>query len=98
MPDNNTRGYTRRPKKTKIVAVEDELGRLQPQALDLEAAVLGALLLEQNAFADVSETLSPESFYDKRNQLVFTAIRELALKQLPVDMLTVKEQLKKKES
>ena len=95
MPDNNTRGYTRRPKKTKIVAVEDELGRLQPQALDLEAAVLGALLLEQNAFADVSETLSPESFYDKRNQLVFTAIRELALKQLPVDMLTVKEQLKK---
>lgn len=86
--------YSKRGKNDATTLVEDELGRLQPQALDVESAVLGALLLDKNAFAEVSEILIPESFYDKRNQLVFTAIRDLALKQRPIDMLTVREQLK----
>lgn len=94
MPESTQKPRARRGKKERIVAVEDELGRLQPQALDLETAVLGALMLDRNAFAEVSETLKPESFYDKRNQLVFTAIRDLALRNLPIDMLTVREQLK----
>ena len=93
MQDTVKKNFNKRSKGSSTV-VEDELGRLQPQALDVETAVLGALLLDKNAFAEVSEILVPESFYDKRNQLVFTAIRDLALKQRPVDMLTVREQLK----
>lgn len=90
--ETKTRNTSRRK---KVQAVEDSLGRVQPQALDVEAAVLGALLLDKNAFAEVCEILVPESFYDRRNQLVYTAIRTLALKQQPVDMLTVKEELKR---
>ncbi len=88
------KAYTDR-KKTRLKTVEDSLGRLQPQALDLEEAVLGALLIDSNAFAEVCEVLEPESFYDKRNQWVYAAIRTLALKQQPVDTLTVMEELKK---
>lgn len=94
MPESQTKKYSSRSKKEKLISVEDELGRLQPQALDLEAAVLGALLLDQSAYAEIVSILKPESFYDKRNRLVFTAIRDLAIKQLPIDILTVKEQLK----
>ena len=76
MTDTVKKKYNKRTKNESPTKVEDELGRLQPQALDVENAVLGALLLDKNAFAEVSEILVPESFYDKRNQLVFTAISD----------------------
>ena len=74
-----------------------DYGRLQPQAVDLEEAVLGALMIEKDAFSQVSEILRPESFYEHRNQLIFKAISDLALKEKPVDILTVKEQLEKND-
>jgi replicative DNA helicase len=61
MPDIIKRN-TRRKKSDS--PVQDELGRLQPQAVDFEAAVLGAILIEQDAYSLVSELLKPESFYD----------------------------------
>lgn len=73
----------------------DELGHLQPQAINLEQAVLGALMIEKDAYSMVSEILRPESFYDHRNQLIFKAIQRLNIEQRPVDLLTVQEQLKK---
>jgi replicative DNA helicase len=74
-----------------------DYGRLQPQAVDLEEAVLGALMIEKDAFSQVSEILKPESFYEHRNQLIFKAISDLALKEKPIDILTVKEQLEKND-
>lgn len=91
MPTTQTKKTPRRSSEKAAAPRQDELGRLQPQAPELESAVLGALLLDGRAFADVSETLKPESFYDPRNALVFGAIRQLALAQQPIDMLTVKE-------
>ncbi|MGM9796541.1 MAG: replicative DNA helicase [Parabacteroides sp.] len=73
----------------------DVIGRLQPQAKELEEAVLGAIMLEKDAFSEVSELLKPESFYEHAHQLIFTAIRDLYIKQNPVDMITVTEQLKR---
>ena len=73
----------------------DVIGRLQPQAKELEEAVLGAIMLEKDAFSEVSELLKPESFYEHTHQLIFTAIRDLYIKQNPVDMITVTEQLKR---
>jgi replicative DNA helicase len=72
-----------------------EIGRIQPQARELEEAVLGALMLEKDAYSLVSDILKPDSFYDSIHQTIYRAIVNLASKQAPVDMLTVVEELKK---
>ena len=86
---------TRNSKSTKIQPVND-YGRIQPQAPELEEAVLGALMIEKDAYSLVSEILRPESFYERRHQLIYSAIVDLAVNQKPVDILTVKEQLSKR--
>ena len=68
---------------------------LQPQALDVERAVLGALMNDRDAYAVVCEILSPESFYEKRNQDIYSAIRDLSLAEKPVDVLTVTDELER---
>ncbi len=88
------RGGQRTPTHTKVnVPEEDAYGHVQPQALEFEEAVLGALMIEQDAYSLVSEILRPESFYDLRHQLIYEAIRTLNLRQKPVDILTVTEHL-----
>jgi replicative DNA helicase len=82
-----------RSKKTS--APTEETGRIQPQARELEEAVLGALMLEKEAFLTISDFLRSESFYDKSHEIIFTAIRDLAIQQKPIDVLTVSEQLRK---
>lgn len=71
----------------------DNYGRLQPQDLALEKAIIGGLLLEKDAYAQISEILAPEVFYDKRHQTIYEAIQKLNLEEKPVDLLTVTEQL-----
>ena len=73
----------------------NDYGRIPPQATDLEEAVLGALMIEKDAYSLVSEILRPQSFYEHRHQLLFTAITNLALKQQPIDLLTVKNELER---
>ena len=89
--NNNQNRRTRRPS----APVDNTYAHLQPQALDVERAVLGALMIDKDAYAVVCEMLSPESFYEPRNQMVYTAIRDLELAERPVDVLTVAEQLAK---
>ncbi len=92
-----TSSTTGKGKKQSVKVVEvpqvDAFGHKQPQQLDFEAAVLGALLIEQDAYFRVSGFLKPEVFYDHRHQLIYEAIRSLSLSQRPVDMLTVPEYL-----
>ena len=73
--------------------IDNNYTHLQPQALEVERAVLGALLIDKDAYAVVCEMLFPESFYEPRNQLIYTAIRDLSIEEKPVDLLTVTEQL-----
>ena len=68
---------------------------LQPQALEVERAVLGALMNDRDAYAVVCEILSPESFYEQRNQLIYSDIRDLSLAEKPVDVLTVTDELER---
>lgn len=56
--------------------------------------VLGALMIEKDAYPQVSEILRPESFYEHRHQLIYAAITDLAIQQKPIDILTVAEQLR----
>ena len=87
----------RRPavKVVEKTVVAPEVGKLPPQAKELEEAVLGALLLEKDAYSVVSEILKPESFYDSSHQLIYNAVRALILQMKPVDVLTVIEELKR---
>ena len=85
------------PKKknnTVIKVGPSELGKLPPQAPELEASVLGALMIEKDAYATVADLLRPESFYSDQNRMVFEAIRELAGKDQPIDILSVAEKMK----
>ena len=75
--------------------VDNTYGHLPPQALEVENAVLGALMIDKDAYAIVCELLYPESFYDPRHQMIYTAIRDLNMEEKPVDVLTVTERLAK---
>jgi replicative DNA helicase len=72
-------------------------GKVPPQAKDLEEAVLGAVMLEKNAFDAVIEILKPECFYVDANQLIYKAMQGLAQKNQPIDILTVVEELRSRE-
>ena len=86
---------TNRTRSAKQKQVDAALGHLPPQAVDVEKAVLGSLLIDRDAFTVVSEILHPETFYDPRHQKIYRAIQTLSLNELPVDMLTVEEELKR---
>ena len=83
------------PEKRNIRPIDNSYGHLQPQALDMEQAVLGALMIDKDAFSIVSEILRPETFYEPRNQKIYQAIQTLNMSERPVDIMTVTEQLKK---
>ncbi|CAN5744267.1 replicative DNA helicase [soil metagenome] len=70
------------------------LGKLPPQALELEEAVLGALMLEKDALTTVIDILKPQSFYKDAHQRVFRAIVALFDKSEPIDILTVTTELR----
>jgi replicative DNA helicase len=72
-------------------------GKVPPQAKDLEEAVLGAIMLEKNAFDAVVEILKPECFYVEAHQRIFRAMQGLTNKSQPIDILTVAEELRSKE-
>lgn len=90
----------RKSKSTKIVEVPqvDSFGHKQPQNIEMECAVLGALMVDQDAYALISELLRPESFYDKRHQKIYQAIQALSAEQHPVDIMTVLDKLETMES
>lgn len=95
MAGETNRARTPRQTKRTSPASLSEDGRLQPQALELEEAVIGACMIERDAFGMISDYLKPESFYDTKHQKIFAAIRDLAAENNPVDILTVTEQLRK---
>ena len=71
-----------------------EHGKIPPQAVDLEEAVLGALMLEKDAVSAVIDILSPKVFYKDAHRRIFTAIASLFGKSDPIDILTVTNELK----
>ncbi len=82
-------------KYTKKAIVPAEIaGRLVPRAVEIEAAVLGALMLEKDAYTEVSDLLKPESFYEPKHAKIYEAIQSLGLAQEPIDMMTVTNRLR----
>ena len=83
------------PERKTKTPIDPKYGHLQPQATDLERVVLGALMIDKDAFSIVSELLRPETFYEPRNEKVYRAIQTLSLAEKPVDIMTVTEELKR---
>ena len=73
-------------------------GKLQPQAIELEQAVLGALMIDNESLSDTIDSLQSEYFYAPKHQRIFEAIVNLFNNTQPVDILTVSEELKRLES
>ena len=87
--------YTKSSLRKVNREVGQSLGKVPPQAMEMEEAVLGALMLEKDALTTVIDILQPETFYSDANQEIFKAIRDLFNNSEPVDMRTVVAQLRK---
>ncbi len=70
-------------------------GQIPPQAIEVEEAVLGALMLERDAYSNVSGIIDTQSFYKDEHQKIYEAIKQLSKNNSPVDLLTVTQQLHK---
>jgi replicative DNA helicase len=70
-------------------------GRVVPQAVEIERALLGALLIEKDAIAKVVDLLAPEVFYEPRHQLIYRAMRSLFDQGLPIDLISTTEALRR---
>src|ERR1017187_4539198 len=82
------------PRKNPLTSILNEVGKLQPQAVDVEEAVLGALMLERDAITIVLEILEADSFYKDEHKEIYSAIRSLFQKSQPIDLLTVTNELR----
>ena len=89
----NNKGKQNQDKNIDSLALD--MGKKPPQALDIEEAVLGALMLEPHAVPETLEIINAECFYKESHRKIFNAIKSLSDKHYPVDLLTVSDELKR---
>lgn len=73
----------------------DATAKIPPQNLDAEKSLLGAVLINEDVLADVTEHVKPTDFYDKNHATIFGAMVRLFEKHRPVDLLTLTDELKR---
>ena len=93
MPASTTNKPRRKEESPRKVGAND-MGKLPPQALDMEESVLGALMLDKEAFSLISDLLRVDSFYSDKHQHIFEALVSLSLKDQPIDLLSVTDRLR----
>lgn len=76
---------------------EVQAGKIPPQNLDAEMSLLGAVLIDEETLADISEHVTVKDFYDKRHATIFGGMMRLYEKHKPVDLLTLTDELKRKD-
>ena len=64
-------------------------GKLQPQALEMEAAIISAIMIQSSAFVEVSGKLRADMFYSKKYAAIYTACKSLFDANQPIDLLTI---------
>ena len=95
MAEESKKRTTRR--KTSGVNLDTlglEMGNRPPQALDVEEAVLGALLIEPNCIDEAMDELSPKCFYSEKHRMIFEAMSSLVNEHVALDLLSVSQKLK----
>lgn len=93
MTHEKKRSY-RKKQVASISNVASEMGNIPPQAVDIEEAVLGAMMVNSDCVDQVMDLLASDAFYDIKNRMIFQAMYELFNERSPIDMLTVVEKLK----
>jgi len=93
---NNSRQGSRNTGMT-IDEINAQYGKLPPQAVEVEEAVLGALMLERDAYVTVADIIDTSSFYKEVHQKIFEAIKFLSANEKPVDLLMVTQELKDRD-
>ena len=96
-PLEKMRGRQSDRRRAQADKVHQTSGRVPPQATDVEKAVLGAMLIEREAIPQAIEVLPPEAFYSGKHQKVYTAILSLFERGNPVDLVTLTEELKRRD-
>jgi len=83
-------------KKKQAINIDTQYGKVPPQAIEVEEAVLGAVMLERDAIFKVTPIIRSEAFYKEEHQKIFSTVEELAAGSHNIDLLTVTRQLKDK--
>ncbi|MBK8721040.1 MAG: replicative DNA helicase [Saprospiraceae bacterium] len=97
MADQSSKPSSTNSKNNKSITDLSNLvfGKLQPQAVQLEEAILGALMLDKESLPIIMDLIKPDSFYKEAHQLIFKSMLKLFEKSFPIDLLTVTEELRK---
>ena len=82
--------YTPKENNARAAAAltSDPMAVVPPQAVELEEAVLGALMLEKDAVIEVQGLITPEAFYNEAHQIIYNAIVDLSMELKPIDLYT----------
>lgn len=96
MIQERKRNYVKR--RAEGISDVPQSGNVPPQAVDIENAVLGAMMVNAESVDQVMDLLTPLSFYDQKNRTIFEAMLELFNERSPIDMLTVVDKLRRNKS
>lgn len=96
MPESNSKTSRKRAQAANLDTIGLEMGNKPPQALDVEEAVLGAMLIEPSCVDQAMEELTASCFYDQKHRMIFEAMTSLVLDHTSIDIITVSNRLKEK--
>ncbi len=96
MPEASRKTGRKNAQELNLDTLGLEMGNKPPQALDVEEAVLGAMLIEPAVIDEAMDELSPECFYDERHRMIFESMVSLVNEHSAVDILTVSDRLHSK--
>lgn len=85
-------------RRLNVLPMEQQAGRMPPQAVDVEQQVIGAMLIDAQAIGPVLDVVEPDEFYEPRHQYVLEAITALVEVATPVDLVTVSAELKRRDT
>ena len=94
MIQEKRRAYKKKEQADNLTLAASEMGNIPPQAIDVEAAVLGAMMVNPDSVDAAIEILNAKSFYDVKHRYIFEAMVELYTERSPIDMLTVVQRLR----
>ena len=96
MPDQSGKSFKKKAQAVNLETLGLEMGNRPPQALDVEEAVLGAMLIEPSSVDMALEELTSSAFFDPKHKMIFEAISELVNEHVSVDIVTVSTKLREK--
>lgn len=94
MIQEKRRTHKKKEQADNLTLAASEMGNIPPQAIDVEAAVLGAMMVNPDSVDAAIEILNAKSFYDVKHRYIFEAMVELYTERSPIDMLTVVQRLR----